>query len=685
MAKKTRTYPFRFYGHHPEDWAEGPQMWLLRFVAPPSPEQRVALGRATAEAAFEGAFDLDHFWFSDGAWAVVTSEDDVPESVFDAMGGFAERLHAIAPVAEVILATAKGLGDSSWDRWSGKAEPLPSVFGGVIVPSGDRHVRVDAYYHGGALGDPGYAERCDACDPVPVGQDEGFAAARRERFRALFEASREEALKKAASSSRPALVPLLLEVDPLEALVGAESAARLQHPPINWVRKAETGRIVALAGNYPQHLVLLDPGAEVRTLHPDVAVQPKFSLSPDGASALFTVRREMIELDLETGSHRVVFSHEMQLTAFSAGYCGSADRVMACYGDHTLLLKRGNSGRFEVTDSVEVDGVGLVVLRGALGFLFDSRTTRVVGAAEDALAHLGNLPLKLQSIVFEAEVEGERRVLARQGGQTYEVMNLEKAWDRAFQPKKKPTPRKKAAARRKTAKPRSLKLALVDASAAPDPEHTALWEGCFDWARWIGETASGRAVLRTRTGVGVVQDRKVVQDHRLTDKDLLMVRAAHVHPAAERVLLAHGDETQISELELDTGELRVVVPAEHVATIGGAMYAADGWVVIKWAGTVMLRQINPEGLSAATARIETAHLFLMPIRGGRAAVLTDRDHESQIVEVEYDGAGTPTGLRHVATLKMPGKKYKNHGADPVMEKDGELFLFTEYGCLRASL
>jgi len=554
MARRERVHPFRFYGHHPEDWAEGPQMWLLRFVEPPSPEQRVALGRATAEAAFDCSFELEDFWFSEGVWAAVTSEDDVAEKIFDAMGRFSERLHAIAPIAEVILATAKGIGDSPWDRWSHKVEPLPSVFGGIVVPTGDRHVRLDAYYHGGAQNDPGYTDRCDACEPVPVGEDEGFTAARRSRFQELFEASRETALSKAARSSKPALVPTLIDLDPLEALVGSESAAQLHHPPIIWVRRAESGRIVSLAGDYPQHLVVLDPGAEPRTLHPDFAVEPKFSLSPDGATALFTVRREMIELDLATGSHQVVFSHELQLTAFSAAYCGTADRVMACYGDHTMLLERARSGRFEVADSVDVDGVGLVVLRGKLGFLFDTRTTRVVGAGKDSLAHLGNLPLKLRSNVFEAEVEGEPRVFARQGGLTYEVMNLEKAWAKAFAPKKK------RAAPKKEKTPKNLKLKLVDASAAPDPEHTSLWEGCFEWARWIGETSSGRAVLRTRTGVAVVQDKKVVQELRLTDKELLMVSAAHVHPTAERVLLAHGDQTQISELDLDSGELRVVVP-----------------------------------------------------------------------------------------------------------------------------
>jgi hypothetical protein len=53
------------------------------------------------------------------------------------------------------------------------------------------------------------------------------------------------------------------------------------------------------------------------------------------------------------------------------------------------------------------------------------------------------------------------------------------------------------------------------------------------------------------------------------------------------------------------------------------------------------------------------------------------------VEVELDEAGTPTGFRHVATLKMPSKKYKDHHADPVMEQGDELYLFTSDGCFRA--
>jgi hypothetical protein len=671
MARKTRTFPFRFYNHEPEEWGEGSQMWLLRFVEPVTAAQRVALGQATGEAAFDGSFDAEDLWFGDGTWAALTTEDDREGAVFEAAGPFLQKLHALAPIAEVILATAKGVGTSAWDRWSATIEPLPSVFGGVIVPTGDHYVRLDAYYFGQQLGVADYNECCEAVEPVAVAEDQGFATAREQRFQELFVASREAALAKAKRSSKPALVPILAKLDFTES------------------QRAETGRVVSLERNYPQHLVIRDPGAEARAVQPPLDVRGRFSLSPDGTWALHTVRQDLIELNLDDGTHRVVFTHELPpITAFSAGYCGSTDRVVASYGAHTLLLERsGPEERFAVVDTVEVDGVNITVLQGRYGFVKDSRKMQVVGIDGHELKHLGSLSLKLRVRFFEAELEGAPRIFARLGGLTYEVVNLDKAWDKAFKPKKKAASKKKAAGKRAPKKPRNLKLKLVDPTNAPDETRASLWQGLFEWASWLGETPSGRMVLRTRTGVAVVADGTTVREVDLTAGDGQLILMAQVHPTAERVLLAHGGARQLSELDLDTGELRVILdPAAIESRCGGklrgAMIPADGWLVVMSLDKVTLHRLEGTKLSAPVFEMDTDRWDLWPIHQGRAAILTSNPDENQIIEVVVDEAGTPTGLGHVATLKMPGKKYSRHHAD-VLEEQGELFLFTDFGCFRA--
>ena len=415
MGRK-RTYPFRFYNHEPEDWGEGPQLWLVRFVESPAPEQRAALGRLMGEIAFGGGLDIEDFWFSDGVWAAVTTDDDDSGAVFERAGPCFEQLHGQVPIAEVILASARSVGCSAWDRWSAKAEPLPSVFGGVIGPTGDRFVRLDAHHFGRARRAPDYAARCDAAPLVEVADDEGFDAAKQARFRELFEASREKALEKARRSRRPVLVPVFGDFGDPEA------------------HRAETGRVVTVEGNYPQHLVIRDPGAPPRTLQPPRDLSGRLSLSADGRLVLYPVRQDLLELDLDDGSHRVVFTHELPpITAFSAGWCGDTNRIMASYGGQTFLLERGGPDqRFAPIGSVDVHGVNLTVLQGRYGFLKDSKKVRVVGARDDTLLHLGDVPLKLGVRLFEAEVEGATRILAFTGGLTYEVANLEVVWDKAF-------------------------------------------------------------------------------------------------------------------------------------------------------------------------------------------------------------------------------------------------------------
>ena len=681
-------HPFLFYGHTPGDWTEGPQLWLIRFVEGISEEKRGKLGEVAAELLHGQSLAIERLDFAtEGPWAALTSEESDHEP-FPIAAKLLVAFHQLAPIAEVILATAREEGYSGWDRWSEKQQPLPSVFRGVLEPTGDEQVRIDIYFRTRGTDDD-YPDRCEAEPTIPVEPSPAFEHAYRSGADRLFRAELELALAKALKSGKPALLPMAAGAIEKPSLTAAE--AQKIDEPMAFARSAK-GRVVAVINHGVRaDLTVLDPEADAaRVFEYELELPGKYlQVSPGGDLLLAVNKRDLIEIDLATGEARVVFQLAGHgVTAFSAAYLDSDDRVLAhLHATHaTLLVRNASSRQLEAVADAEVKGYSLATLGGRFGFLSGDKALRVVGVHEDQVALLGVLKTGPSTRVFEGEYEGEKKVLVQSGAKTYEIVNLEVAYDKKFK-KKKVTKKRASRKSRAGKKPKSIKLSLVSPAAAPDSDHEARWQGCFEWARWIGETASKRLVLRTRKGIGVVKDKKVVREIDLSEDGSFSMIAAQVHPTAERVFLAHGDQTQLSELDLDTGELRVLISARAVKKelgdhLTGVMIPAQGWVGVMQRDKLTLHRDSPDGLSDAVASMETEQWDMAPIRGGKACVLGG-ENESQIVEVEYDEGGTPSGFRHVATLKMPSKKYKEHHASPVMELDGELFLFTNHGCFRA--
>jgi hypothetical protein len=184
MAKKQK-HPFLFFGHEPGDWAEGAQLWFLRFVATPTDEDRARLGEVAGELLHGKPLAIESLLFArEGPWAALFSEDN-DEQPFAVAGKLFLAFHELAPIAEVILATAREPGYSGWDSWTAKQQALPSVFSGVRLPSGDEHTRIDTHFRTRGTDDD-YPARCEAEPVIAVEASESFDRAYRTKAEACF-------------------------------------------------------------------------------------------------------------------------------------------------------------------------------------------------------------------------------------------------------------------------------------------------------------------------------------------------------------------------------------------------------------------------------------------------------------------------------------------------------------------
>jgi hypothetical protein len=132
-------FPFLFYGHHPEEWAEG-HAYKVRFVTAPDEAARQAAIAALAKAAERTQIDLGpSSWKWDGAWASVAfyegpagddeewdGKTDYGQLFRDISRAF-ESVHAVAPLAEVISMNARAYsGTDAWGKWTLRMQPRPS-------------------------------------------------------------------------------------------------------------------------------------------------------------------------------------------------------------------------------------------------------------------------------------------------------------------------------------------------------------------------------------------------------------------------------------------------------------------------------------------------------------------------------------------------------------------------------
>ncbi|MCP4130084.1 MAG: hypothetical protein GY754_03605 [bacterium] len=200
--EKTSKYPFLFYGHDPDDWNEGLQMWLVRFEENPTWGKLRKIGSRTADTLWGTGVVVEDIWFSNENWAVFFAESpEYADHVFIKMAKLFKEISNITPLAKVILASARDYGCSEWDHWTIKQQKFPSVIEGIVVPEGDAFVRTDPWRFDDSNEE--YASKCAAKALTPVFQLPEFNEAYNYKYQQLFSKKLVNDLKIAVKSGSP--------------------------------------------------------------------------------------------------------------------------------------------------------------------------------------------------------------------------------------------------------------------------------------------------------------------------------------------------------------------------------------------------------------------------------------------------------------------------------------------------
>jgi len=443
MAKKRTDFPFLFYGNPPDSCHRGPQqLFLIRFAEPPSSE---LLGKLGAEAAlglhatgvvlsaeFGEGSDEDRRWA--GFFTRVDGSDPTWPA-FRAMPPCLERLHALAPIAEVLLATATDGQSSDWELFSVKQQERPSPIEGIVTESGEAFTRLDPWRR---EADEAYAAACQA-RRVQTRASAAFNQALAARRAELHEQAVAEARAAAEASPNPALIPLLPDSFP------APSPA--QHDALGPHRRDEcrlfpSGRVVALTPEtYPYKIAVLDPQAETpRLIEPKVDFTALSGLNADGTRCLTIHGEHVIELDLESGEEYPVHTRQNRLGSGALyAYLDDA-RMVTIEGDSVLLHARAPGERgFELVAQIKVNAYRIEAALARFAFLSTGKdATTVLGIRDGTLKKLGKISATHSARYFGAVKDGEERVFARALNGCFEVVNLGSLYE-----KKLPAPKPK--------------------------------------------------------------------------------------------------------------------------------------------------------------------------------------------------------------------------------------------------
>lgn len=127
------SYPFLFWGREPADWFEGANdghVYEVRFAKAPSPEQRLAIGKAFHAATKKGAATpADADWKWEGAWTIFRvgeKKAGKAREAFSHMEDVLHAMHGVAPIAEVLFWGARAEGKHAWDKWTRTKAKAPS-------------------------------------------------------------------------------------------------------------------------------------------------------------------------------------------------------------------------------------------------------------------------------------------------------------------------------------------------------------------------------------------------------------------------------------------------------------------------------------------------------------------------------------------------------------------------------
>jgi hypothetical protein len=344
------SFPFRHYGHAPRDWYRGLHSWSVLFQEPVPTTARREMGRLVA-SALDSIRIEDQLFSEDGRrWVLAILEEGVaPREVFSAVDQALISVHAIAPIEEVVMATAQA-ADSEWHRFSIAQRPVPGIFHSVVCASAEYDRWDYALY-----GDGAYRDACESSEPIEAAPDEDFEAGVDAFAEAAWRVRTEEALARLARDPRivisdrsPRELPLRLNPQEAERLGPHQEFARAPD------------RVVAVVpGAFPYHLAVLR-GAELMEL--ETSFEDLFYYVPKidrrGVRAIGVAEESMLRvLDLGSG-------HETDLTKGRDAAFLEDDRLVILTEDELVLGRLGPEGEFARVAAIVAEGDKLKVFSG---------------------------------------------------------------------------------------------------------------------------------------------------------------------------------------------------------------------------------------------------------------------------------------------------------------------------------
>jgi hypothetical protein len=126
-TKKATKYPFRFYGHDPNDYFDSMQ-FEVRFESAPDRAMRADIADQATHQLFDSAAEFHGPWHWSKRFVRFTALAHRSSSTGGAMHAIAEMLrslHEVAPIAQVVAFHVREPGRGAWDRATLKLQPEP--------------------------------------------------------------------------------------------------------------------------------------------------------------------------------------------------------------------------------------------------------------------------------------------------------------------------------------------------------------------------------------------------------------------------------------------------------------------------------------------------------------------------------------------------------------------------------
>jgi hypothetical protein len=120
-------YPFRFYGHDPDDYFDSLQ-YEVRFESAPDRAMRADIADQATHQLFDSAAEFHGAWHWSESFVRFTALAHGSSSTGGAMHAIAKMLrslHDVAPIAQVVAFHVREPGRGAWDRATLKAQPDP--------------------------------------------------------------------------------------------------------------------------------------------------------------------------------------------------------------------------------------------------------------------------------------------------------------------------------------------------------------------------------------------------------------------------------------------------------------------------------------------------------------------------------------------------------------------------------